>query len=129
MWVKLDDKLHSHPKRWQVSNAALGLHLLALSYCGDQLTDGRVPGRWASQQQDRQEISELCSAGFWSVDGDAFEIHDFLEYNPSREQVLAERESARERMARVRSGKRSGERRANSRRSSGSPTRPDPTTT
>jgi hypothetical protein len=113
LWVKLDDKLHSHPKRWEVSNAALGLHLLALSYCGDQLTDGRVPGRWASQQQDRQEISELCSAGFWTVDGESFVIHDFLEYNPSREQVLAEREAARARMQRHRNGKRSPEQRAN----------------
>lgn len=125
MWVKLDDKLHSHPKRWHVGNAALGLHVLALSYCGDQLTDGRVPERWARQQQEAEEIAELCTAGFWSADEDGFVIHDFLDYNPSREQVLAEREQARERMARVRR-KRSGEHRAKRGRSSRSPTRPDP---
>ena len=42
-WFKVDDKLHSHPKRYRASLRAMGLWVLAGSWCSDQLTDGVIP--------------------------------------------------------------------------------------
>lgn len=39
-WFKVDDKLHSHPKLYRASLRAMGLWVLAGSWCSDQLTDG-----------------------------------------------------------------------------------------
>jgi hypothetical protein len=51
-WSKVDDSLHDHRKvdaaleaDERVGAAALGLWVLALSYAGDQLTDGLVSRR------------------------------------------------------------------------------------
>lgn len=69
----------------------------------------------------------LVSAGLWERVANGFHIHDYDQYQPSREAVLAEREAARERMQKVRSARSantdrsSPEVRPNNRRSSPNP--------
>lgn len=70
----------------------------------------------------------LVESGLWEevCDGHrvtGYRIHDYADYQPSREQVLSERESARERMRQVRENKkkRSPEVRPNKSRSSRNP--------
>lgn len=104
VWVKLDDQFHDSPKIVGLSLEAIGLHALALSYCGDRLTDGHLSGGWVRMRSaGRGELAEeLIEAGIWSRNGNGYLIHDFLDYNPSREQVEGEREKARSRMRKVR---------------------------
>jgi hypothetical protein len=99
VWVRIDDKLHSHPKilaAWEKEPASLGLHLLALSYAGAHLTDGKIDRQTVRQwttttTRRRQLVNVLVKSGLWTpVDG-GWEIHDYLDYNESRERVLARR--------------------------------------
>lgn len=94
-WTKLDDGFHSHPKVLAAGLEAVGLHTLALSYSSQYLTDGHVGRafveRHAGRRADRL-AQQLVDAGLWEPNGgDEWVIHDYLEFNPSREQITARR--------------------------------------
>jgi hypothetical protein len=106
MWNKIDDKLHTHRKARKAGMEAIGLWVLCLSYCGDQLTDGFVPAWYVRTWAPRKGIAladRLVAAGLWeraAQDGDkGWLFHDYLKHNPSREDVLAKREAERLRKA------------------------------
>jgi len=55
------------------------------------------------EQPDNLKLAdELVRVGLWERDGDCFIIHDFLQYNPSRAEVLRERDKSKSRVARHR---------------------------
>lgn len=98
-WAKVDDQLHAHRKAklaWKYHPRALGLHLLALSYCAGQLTDGHVDLEFVEEKvpagRERDNVTEaLVNAGLWMPENGGWLINDWLEYNPSRADVLAKR--------------------------------------
>jgi hypothetical protein len=94
-WVKLDDQFPSHPKMVLAGGDAAWLHVCALCYCGQHLTDGRFPkaivGRLSDRKKPLELATRLVEVGAWDDLGDEYEIHDYLEHNPSRAQVLEER--------------------------------------
>lgn len=104
-WIKLDDQLHAHPKlkrAWKAHRGALGLHLMALSYCGAYLTDGMVDAGFVEEKlpaaRERSAIvGALVDAGMWAEADGGWLIYDFLEYNPSKAQVLDRRRKDSER--------------------------------
>ena len=51
---------------------------------------------------DRDAAVELANAGLWDQCSDGWRFHDWAEYQPTREQVLAERAAATERKRRSR---------------------------
>ena len=67
MWFKVDDKLHSHMKAAMAGVPALGLWVLAGSWCMDQLEDGFVPDFIARRlDPDAEEHATLLvDAGLW----------------------------------------------------------------
>lgn len=99
MWVRVDDQLHSHPKvraAWIACDASLGLHLLALSYAGCFLTDGLVSEAFVALNlpqagRRRKAITALVDAGLWHPVEGGWHIHDFLNYNESRDKILSRR--------------------------------------
>lgn len=116
-WVKLDDRFPSHRKIALLADRAFRLHVSALCWCAENLTDGYVSERElplvARLRNPRAAAKELVGAGLWDrVDG-GWLVHDYLDYNPSRDQVLAERKKNAERQERFR------------RRKAGKPTPPD----
>jgi hypothetical protein len=133
-WVRLDDGFADHPKVERAGPLAGWLHVVAMCYCARHLTDGRVPKvkarRLADIPQPARHIAALVEAGLWHEDGADYVLHDFLDYQPARAEVEAERKAARDRMAKARSNKRrsspeqSANVPANNQRSSGNP---DPT--
>ena len=89
-WAKVCDTLHSHPKARRAGLPALGLHLLALSYCGAYLTDGFVDQPWLDERlrgRERRLPGQLVDAGLWEPAEGGFLVHDFLDLNPSREEI------------------------------------------
>lgn len=99
VWARLDDQFHAHPKLAELDPdlmlAAVGLHTLVLSWCASQLTDGHVPAaqvRRLAGQPVENLTAELVRVGLWEKATKAFIVHDYLDYNPSRAQVVAERE-------------------------------------
>jgi hypothetical protein len=118
-WVKLDDRFPSHRKIALLSDRAFRLHVSAICWCAENLTDGRITERElplvAKIRGVKATAQALEDAGVWDrVDG-GWQIHDYLDYNPSREQVIAERKKNAERQERFR------------RRKNGKPTPPDGT--
>ena len=101
-WTKLDDSFWSHPKVTGAGNEAAGAYVRMLSYCGKHLTDGRVPDEIARFIARPKVIEQLQEFSFVVKNGKGYLIPDYLEFNPSREQVLEERRKAAERQAKSR---------------------------
>lgn len=100
-WVKLDDGFWSHPKVDGTSLAAVGVFARSLSYCGAHLTDGSITPEAAIYMAAGKKalLAELVDRGLWEQLDGGYRIPDFLDFNPSREQVEAERQKSAERQA------------------------------
>lgn len=94
-WVRLDDRFPSHRKVALLTDRAFRLHVSAICWCAENLTDGRISNRElavvAHVRNVKATAQQLEDAGLWDRTDDGWEIHDYLDYNPSREQVIAER--------------------------------------
>ena len=113
-WFKVDDAFHGHPKVMELSPAAVGVWTLAGSWCANYLTDGEIKASIVRRfGADDAMVSELVEAGLWIDLGGSYQFKDWEEYQPLKEEVMAERNAARERMKAVRAKKkgvdRSGE--------------------
>lgn len=101
-WFKVDDQLHSHPKPRRASLAAIGLWTMCGSYCMAYKTDGFVP-EWfvGSFKNGRKLAIELVLAGLWTdairAGETGWQFHDWTDYQPSSDEIEAERVQARER--------------------------------
>jgi hypothetical protein len=105
-WVKIDDQFHSNPKVVAAGAEAVALYIVALSWCGAYLTDGFIPAgqvrRLALSNHYEEATKRLVEVGLWhEVDG-GYEIHDYLEYNPTAEEVKESKQ------ARAEAGRRGG---------------------
>jgi hypothetical protein len=105
-WFRVDDGFHAHPKANRASNAALGLWVRAGAYSANFLLDGHVDTALAERFGRPREIDGLVTAGLWIPCADGYIFHDWHDYQPSAEQVRAERAAARERQARRRRNER-----------------------
>jgi hypothetical protein len=102
-WVKLDDGFTEHPKVAGLSDAAFRLHVNALCWCARRETDGVVPATVRKLLGATPKlIAELVAAGLWEETEGGHELHDYLEYNPSKAQLDAQREQTRTRVQKFR---------------------------
>ncbi len=105
-WARLDDTLPVHPKVRALSDAAFRLYICAICWSNLHLTDGYVPSdqlRYLSDvRRPRLCVDQLVQAGLWEDAKDGWQIHDYLEYQPSAEKVQQEREAKRKRQAKWR---------------------------
>jgi hypothetical protein len=94
-WVKLDDRFPSHRKIALLSDRAFRLHVSAMCWCAENLTDGNISDRElalvANVRSIKATAQQLQDAGLWDRSEGGWVIHDYLDSNPSRDQVLAER--------------------------------------
>jgi hypothetical protein len=111
-WVKLDDTFADHPKVDALLEqdelrglAAIGLYALALSRCGQQLTDGHISTR-ALRRLAPEHATELAEAlgthGLLDGADGGYQVHDYLDHQPSRAEVLERRRRDAERKAEAR---------------------------
>lgn len=100
-WVRIDDQLHAHPKfrlAWELEPTSIGLELFALSHSAAYLTDGCIDGlfvrQWFRNARRRERaIKALVESGLWVPDGAGWQIHDYLDYNESREDIQRRRQA------------------------------------
>lgn len=107
-WVRLDDSFFMNAKTASASSPAKLLYLAGLCYCAAQLTDGFIcdavlPALCAQVQAKRPNAPELVSLGLWKQVEGGYQVPDYLDYNPARDQVLKRRDKDRERVNRFRS--------------------------
>lgn len=98
-WARIDDRLYDHPKVLAAGTPAMGLWVRCLSYCAAHLTDGFVPESVVFRMVDSRSSlpNRLESAGLWHRDSSraGWVLHDYLEFQASRSDVLKQREDRR----------------------------------
>lgn len=105
-WGKIDDKLHSHWKPRRAGHAALGLWVMALSWCCDHLTDGFFPKEMLRTLDGTPTLArKLVQAGMWHETEGGWIFHDWQEYQPSRSSVMERRAQDAARKAAARAAK------------------------
>lgn len=114
MWFKADDGFHSSRKLLSVPKrhrfAAAGLWVVAGTWCGQNLTDGRVPTymieEWGPPPS---AVKALLDAGLWDPGDDGYQFRNWAEYQPSKAEVEKDRARNRERQKQWRERHKSGE--------------------
>ena len=109
-WLKKDDRFAQHRKIRRLTDGAYRLHDTALLACAHDETDGVVTEDDIADMQHgerlRKYVPALVRAGLWhEITPDSWQINDYLDYNPSRSELDAKREKARERQERWRKGR------------------------
>lgn len=117
-WIKLDADFWHNGKVAKAGNSAVGVYVRALTYCGDQLTDGFIPRHVARLIGTPADLRRLTSTGLWhevaegewltegfAAPDDGYYVPDYLEHQSSRAEVQARHEE------RSRSGKKGAEKR------------------
>lgn len=99
-WTRLDDNFADDEEVWDLSDAAFRLYVSGLLFCNRRLTDGRIRVSKVaslvpmSNAKANRAAQELVDAGKWSVlDAETFGVVKFLNWNKSKERVMAEREA------------------------------------
>lgn len=119
-WVRKDDQMPLNRKVAPLSDAAYRLDDEALCWCSRNHTDGRIAADELSSISSRakaRNVGELVKRGRWHAVYSGYEcsspycpkpgpdgwvIHDYLEYNPSKEQVVKDRAAKADRQRRWR---------------------------
>lgn len=94
-WVRSDDQDAFATAIVAAGNAAVGALYRMRCWSSAQLTDGIVPRAIARSIGTARELAAAVSAGLLVDRGDSYEIVGHMVLNPSREQVLADREARR----------------------------------
>jgi 5-methylcytosine-specific restriction endonuclease McrA len=96
-WVRFDDQFPIHRRIESLSDPAFRLHVSAICWCARNLTDGRVSledldsAVPKTMKRPEKFVTELVRRGAWIKHPWGWEIHDYLEYQFSKEKVLKER--------------------------------------
>lgn len=99
-WVRIHDGAMTHPKivgliDWR---NPFCVWVWGLSYSQLHLTDGIIPTAAVPHPKAVKTIQRLLDAGCWEViPGLGWKVHDYLEWNDSREVVQSKREGAKNR--------------------------------
>lgn len=150
-WVRIDDHIDEHPKLAAAGPLGLALFVAGLAYSNRNLTDGFIPQAVAHRlllwedpngrisvtngvqvnDVDSELVAEtLVDVGLWKRVKGGYRVHDYHEFQPTKERVMAEREAAKQRMRKARESRGSPEHREKLPRSSeefaGSSPNPDP---
>lgn len=98
-WAKLDDQFPTHPKVMRAGPEAAWLFVAGLCYAAQHLTDGMIPKCAVNTlvpARGARLAQTLVKVGLWEELADDYVIHDYLAYNPSRDEVVTERERKKE---------------------------------
>lgn len=103
-WVRFDDTFWTHPKLERLSDKAHRLYLRSIGYCAQHLTDGVLDdAALRTLGALKRHADELVAGGCWDIIPDGgYTVHDYLEFNPTREAVLARRRKEADKKARQR---------------------------
>lgn len=83
---------------------SVGVYCMALSLCGDRLTDGFIPRRAMLSNIDAtpEQVRALVDEGMLEEVDEGWIIHDYTVHNRTKEQVLHARADAKERKSKSR---------------------------
>lgn len=104
-WVRIDENAMDHPKIGGLSDGAFRLWVQGLAYCQKYLTDGHIGdvALRSLRAYSPKRKADLLVSELWHASETGVRVHDYLQWNDSREHVMAARQFARERMQKRRS--------------------------
>lgn len=91
-WLRVDDKAAFNRKVLKAGNEAFGALIRMGCWSADHLTDGVIPVETALLVASEDTIERLCGVGFLERKGEDYIVHNYLEYNPSADQIRSHRE-------------------------------------
>jgi len=99
-WARIHDSALSSPKVVGMFNPRDPFHLWiwGLSYCQLHLTDGAIPREAVPHGGDRAAAT-LIGKRLWETADGGYQVHDYLDWNDSREVITKKRDAARSRMS------------------------------
>ena len=107
-YVQLVNEFYANEKVQELARSgrmdAVGVFCMALTYCGDHLTDGFVPRRAMLYVigATGEQVNALCDVGMLEAVDEGWLIHDYTAHNRTKEQVLHARKKSAERVAKHR---------------------------
>jgi hypothetical protein len=125
-WVRYDDNVRNHPKVEALDDATYRLWREAIEWCAQNLTDGLILARQLGLTSIRASATrarKLVEQSLWHRAGsacdsercppssgvDGWVIHDYWDYQPTREKVREEQAAAAERKRRWLERKKNGD--------------------
>lgn len=103
-WGRLDDQMYAHPKVRRALNiepASIALFAMAISWSAGHEQDGHVPEEamqmlYPAAKKRKKALDVLDEVGLIQRNGDGgYVIHDYLDYNLSRDQLNQRRAADR----------------------------------
>ncbi len=108
-WVRVDDAFYDHPKFYEVNAIGVALWVSSLAYANRNLTDGFIPesalprlvnldgvdvgdGMYGRGALADDGAAQLIAAGIWEAEERGYRIVNYLEFQPSADEVKAKRE-------------------------------------
>lgn len=106
-WVRIHDGAMGNLKILRLGDSAFRLWVKGLTYCQIHLTDGLLPHEaireMAAKRKDVEQLRAVLVAGksaLWEpIAGFGFKVHDYLDWNDSREKVIDRQDEAKRRKA------------------------------
>lgn len=96
-WVRIHDAAMTHPKLVGLSDKAFRLWVWGLSYAQMHLTDGLITTE-AVPKRLKRAAEDLMKNALWERHDMGFKIHDYLDWNDSREVIVKKRTGAKRRL-------------------------------
>ena len=109
-WVRVSDDFYDHERFGEVGPLGIAVWLIGLAYCNRNLTNGKIPraaahrllfidglGIYTGTMSGRDAevtdgIDELVHAGLWIAEAKNYTVRDYLDYQPSADEVKDQRE-------------------------------------
>lgn len=109
-FIRLCDNYNDHPKFECLSDGAFRLWHQGMGFCRKYQTDGYIPmttvrGFKAYTQKRLQELLAPWQTGanaLWILHDVGVKVHDYLQWNPSKDEENERRSEAKERMRQIR---------------------------
>src|SRR4051812_14049709 len=101
-WLKIDDQIATHPKILKAGPTAAWTWICGIAYASNHFTDGFISDAALGhigipKHLLKQTSSKLLKQGLWDRVKGGFQVHDYLQHNPSaaeRRHVLAAKQKA-----------------------------------
>lgn len=104
-WFRIDDNFAFHQKVMAAGNAAIGLWSRAGSWSMQTLSDGFIPDDTVRKLGTKREAERLVAVGLWDRLPSGYAFHQWEDRQPTKAQVEADREAAKERQRKRRQRK------------------------
>ena len=92
-FVRVHEGYDEHPKVMPLSDAAFRAHIEAILWASRNEAKWRIPKGVALKKWRPKVIRELVNARLFDESEDTYDVHDYLDFNRSSEEIAAFREA------------------------------------